>query len=137
MSHEALMREAYERINDGDVDGFGELLRDDFVEHEDIGGAPPTKEGVQEFFRMLLAAFSDHHFEPEDMIASDDKVVTRFRFTGTHSGEFLGVPATGKSVDIQGVDIVRFDDEGKGVEHWGVSDTLTMLQQLGAVPAPA
>jgi predicted ester cyclase len=55
--------------------------------------------------------------------------------TGTHRGDFLGVPATGKPVDVQLVDIIRFGDDGLAHEHWGVFDTLTMLQQLGAVPA--
>ena len=66
-----------------------------------------------------------------------DTVWTRVRITGTNDGEFMGMPATGKSVDFQGVDIVRISDAGKAVEHWGVTDTMAMMQQLGAVPTPA
>jgi predicted ester cyclase len=65
---------------------------------------------------------------------SGDKAVVRVRITGTHEGEFMGVPPTGKRIDVQGIDIVRFGDDGKAVEHWGVTDAMTMMQQLGAVP---
>jgi steroid delta-isomerase-like uncharacterized protein len=137
MDHAATMRRAYELINAGDIDGFGELLGDDFVEHEETPGLEPTKDGVKAFFRMYIGAFPDLRFEAEDMIASGDKVVTRARATGTHQGEFLGIPATGKSVDVQLVDIVRFRDDGLACEHWGVFDALGMLQQLGVVPEEA
>ena len=69
------------------------------------------------------------------MLVSGDKVVTRVRVTGTHQGEFMGMPATGKSVDVQLIDIIRFDDDGLAHEHWGVFDLRSMMQQLGAVPA--
>jgi len=139
MDHAATMQRAYDLINAGDIDGFGELLADDFVEHEETPGLEPTREGVKAFFRMYVAAFPDLHFDTEDMIASGDKVVTRARATGTHQGEFLGIPATGKSIDVQLIDIVRFGDDGLGHEHWGVFDAMAMMQQLGVIPegAPA
>jgi len=139
MDHAATMQRAYDLINAGDIDGFGELLADDFVEHEETPGLEPTREGVKAFFRMYVAAFPDLHFDAEDMIASGDKVVTRARATGTHQGEFLGIPATGKSIDVQLIDIVRFGDDGLGHEHWGVFDAMAMMQQLGVIPegAPA
>ena len=136
MDHLATMRRAYDLSNAGDHDGFGELLADDFVEHEQTPGIAPTKEGTLEFFRMYRAAFPDLHFEPEDYIASGDKVVTRVRATGTNTGDFMGMPATGKTVDIDLIDIVRFEDDGLGHEHWGVADVMTMMQQLGVVPMP-
>lgn len=136
MDHVATMHRSYELINAGDLDGFGALLADDFVEHEQTPGLAPTKEGVLEFFRMYRAAFPDLHFEPEDYIASGDKVVTRVRATGTNTGDFMGMPATGKTMDIQLIDIVRFGDDGLGHEHWGVADVMTMMQQLGVVPMP-
>jgi steroid delta-isomerase-like uncharacterized protein len=136
MDHLATMRRAYDRLNAGDIDGFGELIADDFVEHEETPGLAPTKEGVLEFFRLYRAAFPDLHFEPEDYIASGDKVVTRVRATGTNTGDFMGMPATGKPMDIQLVDICRFEDDGLCHEHWGVADVMTMMQQLGVVPMP-
>jgi steroid delta-isomerase-like uncharacterized protein len=139
MDHAATMRRAYDLINAGDIDGFGELLADDFVEHEDSPGLEPTKEGVKALFRTYVAAFPDLRFNAEDVIASGDRVVARARVSGTHQGEFLGIPATGKSIDMQLIDIVRFRDDGLACEHWGVSDTLALMQQLGVVPegAPA
>lgn len=134
MDHEATMRRLYELINVGDVEGFDAVMADDFVEHEETPGLAPTREGVKEFFRMYIAAFPDLRFDLEDVVASGDKVVTRARATGTHQGEFMGMPATGKRVDVQLIDIVRFGDDGLAHEHWGVFDALTMLQQLGAVP---
>lgn len=139
MDHAATMRRAYELINAHDVEGFAELLSDDFVEHEELEGLPPTKEGVKQFFAMNFAAFSDLRFEVEDIIASGDKVVGRFRMIGTNDGDFMGMPATGKRVDVQGIDIIRFNEDAIGVEHWGVFDAMAMMQQLGVVPegAPA
>ena len=139
MDHAATMRRMYDLINAGDVDGFGDLLADDFVEHEETPGLAPTKEGVKAFFRMYTSAFPDLRMDVQEVLASGDKVVARTRATGTHQGEFMGMPATGKSVDVQLIDILRFGDDGLVREHWGVFDALAMMQQLGAVPegAPA
>jgi steroid delta-isomerase-like uncharacterized protein len=134
MDHTATLRRFYDAINAGDIDGFGDLVADDFVEHEELPGLAPTKEGVLQFFRMYRAAFPDLRFHVEDILADGDKVVARARVTGTHQGEFLGMPSTGRSIDVQLIDIVRFGDDGLGREHWGVLDTFTMMVQLGAVP---
>ena len=96
MDHSTTMRSTYERINAGDIAGFGELMADDFVEHEGGPGLPPTKEGTLEFFRILRSAFPDLHMDVEDLLASGDKTVARVRGTGTHQGEFMGVAPTGK-----------------------------------------
>jgi len=135
MDHATSIRRLYDLINAGDIDGFGRHVADDFVEHEELPGLPPTKAGTIQYFRMLLAAFPDVHMVPEDVIASGDKAVARVRVTGTHKGAFMGIPATGKRVDVKLVDITRFDDEGRAREHWGVVDQLAMMQQLGAMPA--
>ncbi len=137
MDHAATMRRMYELLSAGDIDGFGDLVADDFVEHEETPGLEPTKEGVKQLFRMYTAAFPDLRMEAEDILASGDKVVARVRGTGTHQGEFMGMAATGKSVDVQLIDIIRFGDDGLAHEHWGVFDTLAMMQQLGAIPGAA
>lgn len=135
MDHEATMRHLYELISAGDIDGFGEHVADEFVEHEETPGFERSKEGVKQMFRMYRAAFPDLRMEAEDVLVSGDKVVVRARATGTHQGEFMGMPATGKSVDVQLIDIIRFGDDGLAHEHWGVLDALGMMQQLGAIPA--
>jgi steroid delta-isomerase-like uncharacterized protein len=134
MDHAATMRRVYELISGGNVDGFGDLLADDFVDHEALPGLTPTKDGVTAFFRMYIAAFPDLRMIPEDVMVSGDKVVARVRTTGTHKGAFMGMPATGKRVDVQLIDIIRFGSDGRAREHWGVFDQLTMLQQLGVIP---
>jgi steroid delta-isomerase-like uncharacterized protein len=131
------MRSTYERINAGDIAGFGDLVAEDFVENQRPGGPgiPATKAGTLEFFRILLSAFPDWLMTVEDLIASGDKTVARVRVTGTHKGEFMGVPPVGTRVDVQLIDIMRFDGAGLVCEHWGVADMLSLLQQLGVVPA--
>jgi steroid delta-isomerase-like uncharacterized protein len=137
MDHASTMRRLYELLSAGDIDGFGEHVAEDFVEHEEMPGLEPSKEGVKQMFRMYLAGFPDLRMEAEDVLVSGDKVVARVRATGTHQGEFMGMPATGKRVDVQLIDIIRFGDDGLAHEHWGVFDALGMMQQLGAIPAPA
>lgn len=138
MERVAAMRRLYELINAGDIDGFGDQLADGFIEHDAAPGMEPTKEGVKQLFRMYRASFPDLRMDVEEVLPSGDKVIGRIRATGTHTGEaFMGLPASGKSVDVQLIDITRFDDDGLAREHWGVVDTLSMLQQLGAIPAMA
>lgn len=138
MERVAAMRRLYELINAGDIDGFGDRLADGFVEHEGAPGLEPTKDGVKQFFRMYRASFPDLRMDVEEVLPSGDKVVGRIRATGTHTGEaFMGLPASGKSVDVQLIDITRFDDDGLAREHWGIFDALSMMQQLGAIPAMA
>lgn len=134
MDHAATTRHMYGLLSNGDVDGFGEGLADDFVEHEETPGIAPTKDGVLEFFRMERAGFPDLRIDPEDVLLSGDKVVMRGKLTGTHQGDLMGMPATGKSIDVPLIDIIRFGDDGLAHEHWGIVDTMTMMQQLGVSP---
>ena len=135
MDHAATARRMYELISAGDIDGFSENLADDFVEHEVTPGLAPTKAGVKDFFRMQRAAFPDMRMVADDVIASGNKVVARVRYTGTNQGAFMGMPATGKRVDVQLMDMFLFGDDGRVREHWGVLDALALMQQLGVVPA--
>jgi steroid delta-isomerase-like uncharacterized protein len=135
MDHAATVRRIYDLINAGDIDGFVALMAPDFVEHEQLPGLQPTKEGVLAFFRMQRAAFPDMRMEVQDIIASGDRVAIRVRYTGTHTGDFMGMPAAGKRVDVQLIDIMGMGDDGLVHEHWGVMDQMTLMQQLGAIPA--
>ncbi len=134
MSNSATARLMYELISAGDVDGFGEHLAEDFVEHEAGPGLSPTKAGTQELFKMMLTAFPDLRFSPEDVLESGDKVVARSRVTGTNTGAFMSMPASGKAIDVQAIDILLFGDDGQVHEHWGVMDIMSIMQQIGAVP---
>ena len=135
MDHSRSIQHLYELINEGDIEGFGRHLAHDFVERDEIPGLPPTKEGVVQYFRLLLTAFPDMRMDVQDSFASGDKAVARLRVSGTHQGEFMGIPATGNPVSINIIDITRFGDDGLAREHWGVADILTMMQQLGVIPA--
>ena len=134
MDHGATLRRLYDAINAGDIDAFDSVMADDFVEHEETPGLAPTREGVKAFFRMYIAAFPDLHFDAQDVLVSGDKAIGRVMVTGTHQGEFIGIPATGKKVSVQAIDIVRFDSDGLGREHWGLFDLTALMQQLGVVP---
>src|SRR6188474_1162301 len=134
MDHAATLRRVYELISAGDIDGFGEHMADDFVEHETTPGFEPTRDGVKQLFHMYKAAFPDLRMEPQDIIVSGDKAVARARATGTQQGEFVGMPPSGKSVDVELIDIMRFGEDGLIHEHWGLFDGMKMMQQLGAIP---
>ena len=116
-----------------------ELIDENFVEHEEFPGLPPGREGVREFFGMILSAFPNMEFEVGDMIAEGDLVATRMTMSGTQEGEFMGMPATGKSMRVQAMEFLRLAN-GKVVEHWGVTDQAGMMEQLGvardAPPSP-
>jgi steroid delta-isomerase-like uncharacterized protein len=134
MDHTATMRRTYQLLSDGDVDGFAQLLADDFVEHDEMPDLPPTKDGVIELFRTYLAAFPDLHMEAVEILPSANKTVARVTTSGTQKGEFMGMPPSGRRVEVQMIDIMEFDDAGLVCGHWGVIDMLSMLQQLGAIP---
>jgi steroid delta-isomerase-like uncharacterized protein len=137
MDHATTMRRAYELISAGDIDGFGALVAADFVEHEETPGLPPTKDGVLELFRGYRAAFPDMQMTVDEVIASGNRTVARVRVSGTQDGEFLGMPPSGRRVEVKLIDIMRFDDAGLVAEHWGIVDMLSLLQQLGVIPEGA
>jgi steroid delta-isomerase-like uncharacterized protein len=109
-----------------------ELLADDFVEHEELPGSSPDKAGAIVFFSMMRRAFPDISVEVGAMAVDGDQLLTHAVMRGTHRGEFMGIPATGKSVEVGFADRIRFRD-GRAVEHWGVTDMMAMMQQLGVI----
>ena len=133
-----LVRRLIEEVfNQGNMSWADEFLAPDFVEHEELPpGIPDGREGVKQMTAMLRSAFPDFHATIDDIIAEGDKVVIRQSWTGTHRGEFMGIPPTGKRVSFGVIDIIRVDG-GKFVEHWGQMDNAGLMQQLGAVPTPA
>lgn len=128
-ANKALVRRFYEQISAGKVDVIDELVADDLIEHEEFPGLEPNKAGVRSFFETMRAAFPDFEMTVEDMIAEGDKVFVRGTMTGTHEGEFLGVPPTSRKITVPMGDYVRFSN-GQVVEHWGVTDTGAMMEQL-------
>jgi steroid delta-isomerase-like uncharacterized protein len=136
MGYNVLHRFLDEGFNRGDMDVLDELIAPDMIEHEELPpGVPPGREGVRHFFRMIRQAFPDIKATIDDELVQGDKVVVRSTWRGTHRGEFFGIPPTGKPVAFEVIDIARVRD-GQVVEHWGVTDNLKLMQQLGVVPAP-
>ena len=135
-SKEKVRRVLEEAFGQGKVEVIDEVLHSDFVcydpnsESGEIRGAETIKREI-EYFRQ---AFPDFLWRVEDQVAEGDKVVSRYTMGGTHQGEFFGVPATGKRVEITGIQIDRFDESGKLVEEWPEYDLLGAMQQMGAIP---
>lgn len=124
-------------LNAGDVRAFDALLAPDYVNHNAF--APPGPDGVKAIFGAFLAAFTDFRVTVEDALASGDRVVGRYTYTGVHTASFLGYAPTGRPVAMRSVDVWRVGAGGRLVEHWDELNTLDFFQQLGAalVPPPA
>ena len=137
MGNKDSMTRFYEAINAGNTGIVDEVLAEDFVEHDEFPGIPQTRAGVKQFFEMSRAAFPDLSMRVLHMVEEGDIVVGHGLFEGTHEGDFMGVPATGRRVSVPIADVVRFDSSGLAAEHWGVTDTGMMMQQLGVVGEPA
>jgi steroid delta-isomerase-like uncharacterized protein len=135
--NKAIMRRYFEESNDINGDPGKVLalidkhLAPDFVQHDPSGDMP--LDIFKPYNIALVNAFPDLNFTINEMIAERDTVVTHYTMTGTHKGEFSGIPPTGKSFSITGVDISRISN-GKCVEGWGYADRLGLMQQLGVIP---
>ena len=125
-----------EVLNTGNFALLDELLAPTFVDHTPFGGVEPTREGLKASAKALRTAFPDIKYLVEDSILDGDKIVHRLTATGTMTGEFMGVPPTGKRATWTEIHIGRGQD-GRMTEHWGVADGLGMLMQLGIVQSPA
>ena len=122
-----------EVLNEGRFEQLDELVLEDFVELDPLPGQSPGRGGLQEVIRQMRGAFPDMHWVIEEMIGEADKVCTRFTWTGTQRGAFVGVPATGRRVAVKGVVVDRLHS-GKMADSRILMDTLGMMQQLGMVP---
>jgi predicted ester cyclase len=133
-SIEKLRRLLTKVFSQGDYSVIDELVAPDYVEHQN-GSQGTGPAAVRRTASGLRASFPDLHLEIQDAIADDDTVWVRVRGRGTDTGGVAGRPPSGRHIEVDVVDIVRFRD-GLMSEHWGVADRLGMLQQVGAVPTP-
>ena len=122
-----------ETINQGQIDSAAQFVWEDVVEQVPFPGQGPGLEGLKDVLRGMRAGFPDLHFSVEEQIAEGDKVLTRFEWTGTHRGEFLGVPATGRSVKVWGMVIDRLEG-GRIKDTRIIMDSLGLMMQLGVFP---
>ncbi len=128
--NKALVRRFVEEFQmRGDVAVCAELVAPDVVDHSAPPGIPPGRAGVVALFDGFRTAFAELRIEIHDMLAEGDQVVSRKTVHAKHVGDFMGMPATGRTVAFAVIDIVRIAD-GRIVEHWSVTDQLGLLQQL-------
>ena len=133
--NETAVRGALEAWNAGDLDGYLELYADRIRLHG-YTLEPMDKTSVRGFYELVLAAFDGPQLVFHEVFGEDERLVIRFTMTGTHRGEFLGVPPTGRPIALEGITILHFEN-GRCVERWSSTDMLGLLVQLGAVPPPA
>ena len=135
--NKAVVRQLIEEvINQKNLSLGEELMAADYIEHEETPpGIPTGIEGTKILFTMLHSAFPDFKATIKDLIAEGDKVVVYMTWSGTQQGEWMGMPPSGKRMSIGVIDIFRVAG-GKLVEHWGLTDSMAMMQQLGAMPMP-
>lgn len=124
-----------EVITRGDIEAAGEYVWEDVVEQVPLPGQGPGLEGLKDVLRAMRAGFPDIVFSIEEQVVEGDKVASRFEWTGTHEGEFMGMAATGRKVRVWGVVIDRLV-EGRIKETRILMDSLGMMAQLGMLPAP-
>ncbi|MBL8012897.1 MAG: ester cyclase [Candidatus Omnitrophica bacterium] len=119
-----------EVINRRNLDAIDAIVDENFIEHVPFPGQGPGREGLKETIAMMVRSFPDLVWMVDEQIVQDTKVVSRFAWTGTHKGEFLGIPATGKTVCVWGVviDVVK---DGLFKESRIIMDVPGLLQQLG------
>ncbi len=123
----------YEAFNRGDFTEFDHIIADDYVEHEALPPRiSPCREGMKDYMRLLRNAFPDIKFDIRDLVAENDKVWAHVVMKGTQRRDYRGIPATGKRVEMEMVDIFRFSGT-QVVEHWSIAEQHTMVQQLGMV----
>ena len=136
VDNEALARRFFaELCNDRQASVADEIIAADYVSHGPQ--APPAEgpEGVKARIAVYQDAL-DGYWDVQEIHSAGDRVVVRWIGRGTHTGELMGVPATGANIEVDAITILRIAD-GQIAEEWTVWDALGLLQQVGAVPAPA
>jgi len=130
-AHKTVVRGLFDQVlNHGRLQMIDDCFADDFVEHNPVPGQGAGREGVKHRVRALRAAFQDVRFVLDEVVAENEVVAVRYRWEGTHGGEFLGIPATGRRIVVRGMDFYRFKN-GRVAEHWENMDELSLLTQLG------
>ncbi len=124
-----------EVITRGNIEAAAQFVWEDVVEQVPLPGQGPGLDGLQDIIRAMRAGFPDIVFSIQEQIAEHDKVASRFEWTGTHHGTFLGIPATGRHVHVWGIVIDRLED-GRIKDTRIIMDSLGMMMQLGVLPPP-
>ena len=133
--NKALFRRMVEEaFSKGNLDVIDELIDPNMIEHSQVPGQEPGLDGFKKLVTMFRTTFPDLQSTVEDLIAEGGMVVGRMTTSGTHRGEFMGMAPTNKRFSMSEIHIVRMAN-GKAVEHWGISEDMAMMQQLGVIPS--
>ena len=124
-----------EVITQGNIDSAAQFVWDDVIEQVPLPGQGPGLEGLKDVLRGMRSAFPDLNFTIQEQVAEGNKVASRFEWTGTHQGEFLGIPPTGRQVRVWGMVIDRLE-EGRIKDTRIIMDTLGLMVQMGVFPPP-
>lgn len=122
-------------LSQGEIDATGDYFWEDVVELEPFPGQGPGLEGLKDLLRMLRNAFPDMYWMVQEQMEDGDKVMTRFIWTGTHQGDFMGVPPSGNHASVWGMVIDRFEGD-KIKDTRIIMDVMGLMMQIGAIPAP-
>ena len=125
-----------EVINNKNLHAANTIVAEDFIEHVPFPGQEPGREGLKFAIQSMLTGFPDMNWTVHEQIAEGEKVVTRFTWTGTHKGEFMGIPPTNKTVEVWGV-VIDVVSNNLFAESRIIMDSISLLQQLGVMPQPA
>jgi steroid delta-isomerase-like uncharacterized protein len=125
-----------EVITSGNIEAAAEFVWEDVVEQVPLPGQGPGLDGLKDILRAMRTGFPDIVFSIQEQVTENDKVVSRFEWTCTHKGDFLGIPATGRPVRVWGIVIDRLED-GWIKDTRIIMDTLGKMGQLGVLPGPA
>lgn len=125
-----------EVINKGDLDRISEFLAPDWIDHSPFPGQAQGIEGAKQRLAMIRSAFPDFNLTVEEAYVDGDTVVHRVTGRGTQRGEWMGLPPSGKSFEVEAVEFLRYR-EGKEVSHRLLLDQMSMMAQLGFLPQPA
>jgi len=135
--HKDTVNRFYKEVfENGNLDVIDDLVTKDCIDHEQPPPgivAKPGPEGLKEIAGAYATGFKPMSVQVHTQYEDGDTVITRATFSGTHSGTFAGMPATGKSFSVEGIDIIRFEGD-RMAEHWGQFDVVGMLTQLGVIP---
>jgi steroid delta-isomerase-like uncharacterized protein len=132
-ANKALVRQFFEAFNAGDLDGVAGLCAPSVVVHNSGAPDPLDLDGFRQLAGAFLAAFPGGEHTIQDMVGEGDKVVTRVIYHGTHTGDLMGMPPTGRQVAVSAMIIDQLAN-GKIVETWRLFDQMAMMQQLGVIP---
>lgn len=137
-ANKTVIRRWFEEVNGGNMAAADEFYGADYILHDPNAepGVPIGPASVRQYLAPIMAGFPDSKVTVDDVLAEEDKIAVRFTARGTHTGDFMGIPPSGKPIAAQGISIIRIAN-GQMVEEWQNFDMLTLLQQIGAIPTMA